>query len=364
MLWRETPLLYSKHLSDRLGSEYAVYLKLENLQPAHSFKSRGVSHFIRRQLEIHGSQLHAICASGGNAGLAAAAASQALGVKCTIYLPEGVDSGTHHYLAALEAEVIVGGTVYGEALLAAENAVANEENAVLVPAYEDEIIWEGHSTMIAEVHAQLEQAPDAIFCSVGGGGLLGGVLMGCYTVGWDRVPIFALETHGSNCFFESIAANEGDIPAAPDNVTIRTDDFHGVKVARLHKLTSKATSLGASEASAGVVKMALSHAGGVKSITIPDQMSMRTVKSFADDHKMLVELACATALAPAYAPGLMQTLVPPVPNRSRVIVIIVCGGFKISADDLAVYAEVVGQDMSTAWTVRLGGGREVHMAKW
>ena len=64
-------------------------------------------------------------------------------------------------------------------------AKSNRPASVLVPAYDDEIVWEGHSSMIAEIQAQLQQTPDAIFCSVGGGGLLGGVLMGCRAAGWE-----------------------------------------------------------------------------------------------------------------------------------------------------------------------------------
>lgn len=56
---------------------------------------------------------------------------------------------------------------------------------VMVPAYDDPVIWDGHSSMITEIHAQLPRKPDAIVCAVGGGGLLGGVLVGCANVGWD-----------------------------------------------------------------------------------------------------------------------------------------------------------------------------------
>lgn len=39
--------------------------------------------------------------------------------------------------------------------------------------------------MIAEVSQQLGRKPDMIICSVGGGGLLGGVMTGCRAVGWE-----------------------------------------------------------------------------------------------------------------------------------------------------------------------------------
>ncbi|VDC07861.1 unnamed protein product [Peniophora sp. CBMAI 1063] len=365
-LWRETPLIYSTHISKRLGDDYAVYLKMETLQPGHAFKSRGISHFIQKQVEARDPSLHVFCASGGNAGIAAAAASQTLGVKCTIFLPEGVDARTQQFLVNLGAEVVVAGAVYSEAVQAAVQAVEREENAVLAPAYEHPTVWEGHSYMVGEIKKQLpdDVVPDAIFCSVGGAGLLGGIILGCKSAGWDKVPLVALETHGCNVFYEAMAANRRPDAVVPSNITIRTDETHGVKVAKAKKLTSKATSLGATEAAAGVIKLALDRAGEVRCATIPDEMAMHISRLFADEHKTLVELACSTTLAPAYSPELLKALVPPVSGRKTVLVFIVCGGFKISLDDLALYKAIIEADASPAYTVRLGSGEEIQAQKW
>lgn len=58
---------------------------------------------------------------------------------------------------------------------------------VLAPAYDDPIVWDGHSSMIHEIKQQLPlgKKPQAIVCSVGGGGLLGGIIVGCKNAGWD-----------------------------------------------------------------------------------------------------------------------------------------------------------------------------------
>jgi L-serine/L-threonine ammonia-lyase len=56
----------------------------------------------------------------------------------------------------------------------------------MVPAYDNPVLWEGHGSMIKEIAEELEMPPDAIFCSVGGGGLLGGVMLGCASVGWEK----------------------------------------------------------------------------------------------------------------------------------------------------------------------------------
>ena len=41
--------------------------------------------------------------------------------------------------------------------------------------------------MVHEIKRQLPEGitPDAIFCSLGGGGLAGGLIEGCKAVGWD-----------------------------------------------------------------------------------------------------------------------------------------------------------------------------------
>ena len=39
--------------------------------------------------------------------------------------------------------------------------------------------------MIQEIQAELDFVPDVMFCSVGGGGLLGGIIHGC-DAGWSH----------------------------------------------------------------------------------------------------------------------------------------------------------------------------------
>ncbi len=62
---------------------------------------------------------------------------------------------------------------------------AELRHSVMIPAYDDPILWEGHGSMISEISQQLDRKPDAIFCSVGGGGLLGGIITGCEKSGWS-----------------------------------------------------------------------------------------------------------------------------------------------------------------------------------
>lgn len=50
---------------------------------------------------------------------------------------------------------------------------------------DDANLWRGHASMVQEISTDLNVKPDAIFCSVGGAGLLAGVMVGCNMVGWD-----------------------------------------------------------------------------------------------------------------------------------------------------------------------------------
>ena len=56
-------------------------------------------------------------------------------------------------------------------------------------------------SLVFEVKDQLcGRVPDVVILSVGGGGLLCGVLQGLHQVGWDHVPLLALETQGAHSY--------------------------------------------------------------------------------------------------------------------------------------------------------------------
>ena len=68
---------------------------------------------------------------------------------------------------------------------------------------------EGHSTIVDEVSAQLHGlTPDLVILSVGGGGLLNGVLTGMQRAGWGEVPVLAVETEGAHSLYACAQANE------------------------------------------------------------------------------------------------------------------------------------------------------------
>ncbi|KAI5121014.1 hypothetical protein M0805_005960 [Coniferiporia weirii] len=350
-LWLQTPLIQSRQLSALLDCN--VYLKLETLQPSQSFKYRGISLYAQHRKTVHGENTHLLIASGGNAGLAAACAANRLALRCTVYIPEGTSLQMLDLLRKEKARVVVTGRYYFEALQAAKTAAELEAHAILVPAYDDSLLWEGHGSMVTEIATQLRSKPSAIFCSVGGGGLLGGIINGCKKVDWDDVPIVALETHGSACFYHSVSINDGQwLEGKPPSSAVRDsfDEQYNIRIAHVDNLTSRASSLGATSPSARVVKMALERQGRVSCATIPDELAMHTAHLFAEDHKIIVELACSTTLAPAYHPHFFtrlmnsqERMIDVSDGERKTVVFIVCGGVKISLEELTEYGVVVNE---------------------
>ncbi len=93
--------------------------------------------------------------------------------------------------------------------------------------------------MIDEV-ARADVRPDCVVLSVGGGGLLSGVVAGLRRQGWDAVPVFAVETVGADSYAQSLAAGERvELPAIASIATslgARKVSEHAFNLARAHPI--------------------------------------------------------------------------------------------------------------------------------
>ncbi len=105
--------------------------------------------------------------------------------------------------------------------------------------FDDPLLWEGHASMIDEV-ARAGLRPDCVVLSVGGGGLLSGVVAGLRRQGWDDVPVFAVETVGADSYAQSLAAGERvELPAIASIATslgARKVSEHAFDLARAHPI--------------------------------------------------------------------------------------------------------------------------------
>lgn len=67
---------------------------------------------------------------------------------------------------------------------------------------------EGHTSLVKELEQDMREKPGAIVLSVGGGGLLNGVVEGLRRADWADVPIIAMETMGAHSLNAAMKAGE------------------------------------------------------------------------------------------------------------------------------------------------------------
>lgn len=195
---RRTPVLRMPGSALGLGCR-ELWLKLEHTQVGGSFKARGM---FNRMLVQPVPAAGVVAASGGNAGIAVAAAARALGHRCSVFVPEICSPAKRQALSALGAEVVVGGAAFADALAACE-ARQQATGALLMHAYDQHEVVEGAGTLGGELEAECG-LPDRVLVSVGGGGLIGGL------AAWfaGRTRIDALEPEGCPTLFAARAAGE------------------------------------------------------------------------------------------------------------------------------------------------------------
>jgi threonine dehydratase len=167
---RATPLDESGVLGERTGTTFL--LKGEHLQQTGSFKLRGA---LNRVLLLNNDEREKgiVASSSGNHGIATAYAARADGVDVTIYLPDSVSPLKLANMKWLGANTVLVPGVYAKCEKAAHEAVASQGKTFFSPYSHPDVIT-GQGTIGLELDSQ---CPDlaAVYASVGGGGLIGGI---------------------------------------------------------------------------------------------------------------------------------------------------------------------------------------------
>jgi L-serine/L-threonine ammonia-lyase len=152
-----------------------------------------------------------------------------------------------------------------------------------------------------------DSPPDIIICSVGGGGLLNGIMQGMDALSMTTPTILAVETAGA----ESLAAS-----------------LHAGSLVTLPGITSQATSLGCARVTPATY--AYAQRENVRSVVLPDAEAAMGCWRLADDERLMVELACGVNVALCYGGRLERALGRPVRPDEKVVVVL-CGGSNVSS---------------------------------
>jgi threonine dehydratase len=184
---------------------FPLTLKLEQLQHAGSFKTRGAfANLLLRPIPAAG----VAAASGGNHGAAVAYAARRLGVPAKIFVPTVSSPAKIARIREYGADLVVGGDRYADALAACE-AWVQQSGAMAVHAYDQPHTLLGQGTIGLELTAQAPDL-DTLLVAVGGGGLIGGI------AAWyaGRVNVVGVEPEAAPTLFDALKAGRPiDAPA-------------------------------------------------------------------------------------------------------------------------------------------------------
>ena len=226
----ETPMEESRWLSALAGGP--VSLKCENLQRTGSFKARGAYLRISRlaaEERAHG----VVAASAGNHAQGVALAAQLLGIRATVFMPEGAPIPKEKATRGYGADVVFHGT-YLEDALAEAQVFAERTGAVLIHPFDHVDVVAGQGTVGLEI---LEQTSDVetVLVPTGGGGLLAGVAIAlkeqCRALGRPEVRVVGVQAEGAAAYPGSLAQGA---PVALESMKTMAD---GIAVGRPGDIT-------------------------------------------------------------------------------------------------------------------------------
>jgi threonine dehydratase len=282
---RETPLEYSYALNKITGSE--VYLKLENIQITGSFKARGA---LSKVLSLRDSNAKIVTASTGNHGLGVANALALVKKEGIIYLPKNASA------AKVEAIGMRGVPVefYGDNCEETEQYVrklSEVNNQVYISPYNDEEVMAGQGVEL------LRQLPDleAVFISVGGGGLIAGIASYLKAVN-PKIEIVACLPENAPVMYECIKA--GKIIEVTEKPTLSDATAGGIE--------------------AGSITFEVCQQYVDTYITVSEKEIVDSMKLVMKHHHQIIEGSAGVAVA--------SLLKVKDQYKGKKVVVVICGG--------------------------------------
>ncbi|QIK74223.1 threonine ammonia-lyase [Nocardioides piscis] len=268
-----TPMEESRWLSALVDGP--VSLKCENLQRTGSFKIRGAYVRISR-LSADERAAGVVAASAGNHAQGVALAATTLGIRSTVFMPEGAPIPKEKATRGYGADVRFHGRYLEDALDEAKR-FAEETGAVLIHPFDHVDIVAGQGTAGLEV---LEQEPDVrtLIVPTGGGGLLAGMAVAiklrARAEGRPEVRVIGVQAEGAAAFPDSLRAGA---PVALSSMNTMAD---GIAVGRPGDITFAAVR---------------DHVDEIR--TVSEESLSRALLALVERAKMIVEPAGAAAVA-------------------------------------------------------------------
>ena len=294
---RETYLEYSPHYSALSGAN--VYFKCENLQHTGSFKARGAVNKVLSLTKAERAR-GVVTASTGNHGAAVAYALRAVGAHGIVFVPDSADPAKLALIRQRGAEIETVGSDSVEAETYARQ-YGERRGMTYISPYNDPQVIGGQGTIAAELVGQLERI-DAVFVSLGGGGLISGIA-GYLKHIRPSARVIGCSPEYSQVMIQSVQAGRIlDLPSLP---TLSDGTAGGVET--------------------NAITFELCRALVDSFSTVTEGEIAASLREFIGAHHMLIEGSAAVAIA--------SFLKRRAEFAGQNVVIILCGG-NISAETL------------------------------
>ena len=198
-----TPLELQPNLSKRIHNN--VLLKREDMQPVFSFKLRGA---YNKMANLPAEMLAkgVIAASAGNHAQGVALSAQKLGCRAVIVMPTTTPQIKINAVKSRGAEVVLFGDSYSDAYTRALE-LEQSEGLTFVHPYDDPDVIAGQGTIAMEILNEHPQPIHAIFCCVGGGGLLAGIAAYIKAIR-PEIKMIGVEAKDAEAMTESLKKGE------------------------------------------------------------------------------------------------------------------------------------------------------------
>ncbi len=183
-----------------------MLLKREDEQPVFSFKLRGAYNKMAH-LDPRVSWRGVVCCSAGNHAQGVAYSARKLKIPATIVMPEGTPSIKHKNVSRLGGHVVLYGADFDAAKAECARRV-QQDGLIDIPPFDDPYVIAGQGTIGMELLRQTNiQRLEAIFCCIGGGGLISGIGVYVKRIA-PHVKVIGVETHDANAMVQSLAKGE------------------------------------------------------------------------------------------------------------------------------------------------------------
>ncbi|ADI28569.1 threonine ammonia-lyase, biosynthetic [Methylotenera versatilis] len=200
---KKTPLEFQASLSARIDNR--VLLKREDMQPVFSFKIRGAYNKMA-SLPADVLKRGVIAASAGNHAQGVAMSAKKLGCRAVIVMPTTTPAIKINAVRSYGAEIVLFGDSYSDSYVKALE-LEKTEHLTFVHPYDDPDVIAGQGTIALEILEKNPQPIEAIFCCVGGGGLLAGVAAYVKALR-PEIKVIGVEAKDAEAMTESLKKGE------------------------------------------------------------------------------------------------------------------------------------------------------------